>query len=46
MRYEAYGYAAQYKNFGEDRETSFFVVGDIQNIYLENLTDVVLDEVE
>lgn len=42
--YEAYGYAAQYKNFGKDRNTQFYVVGDVQNIYLENLTAIEEDE--
>lgn len=36
--YEAYGYAASYTNYPTSKETSSYVVGDVQNIYIERLT--------
>ena len=40
-KFEAYAFATQYTDLGaESRETTFYEVGQDQNIYLENLTGV------
>lgn len=46
--YEAYGYAVQYKDMlnDENRDTVFYVVGDVQKIYLENLKEMKSKELE
>ncbi len=38
IQFEAYGYAAQYRDYRRSSETTNQIIGDTQNIYLERLT--------